>query len=44
MHLRIRDLHKQFDGEKIIDGFSYSIDGDFFLTILGSSAAVKPHY
>ncbi|PNE22558.1 ABC transporter [Mesotoga sp. Brook.08.YT.4.2.5.1] len=41
MHLRIRDLHKQFDGEKIIDGFSYSIDGDFFLTILGSSGCGK---
>ena len=41
MHLRIDNLHKGFDGEKIIDGLSYSLEDDFFLTILGSSGSGK---
>ncbi|MDD3681763.1 MAG: ATP-binding cassette domain-containing protein, partial [Mesotoga sp.] len=41
MRLRIENLHKGFDGEKIIDGLSYSLEGNFFLTILGSSGSGK---
>jgi NitT/TauT family transport system ATP-binding protein len=41
MRLRISNLSKAFDGETIVDKFSYSIEGDFFLTILGSSGCGK---
>ena len=41
MHLRISSLSKAFDGETIVDKFSYSVEGDFFLTILGSSGCGK---
>jgi len=41
MHLRIENLQKGFDGEEIIGGLNYSLEGDFFLTILGSSGSGK---
>ncbi|HNS35284.1 MAG TPA: ABC transporter ATP-binding protein [Mesotoga sp.] len=41
MHLRIENLQKGFDGEKIIGDLNYSLEGDFFLTILGSSGSGK---
>ena len=41
MHLRIENLQKGFDGEEIIGDLNYSLEGDFFLTILGSSGSGK---
>ncbi|MGD9908113.1 MAG: ATP-binding cassette domain-containing protein, partial [Mesotoga sp.] len=41
MLLRVSNLSKAFDGETIVDKFSYSVEGDFFLTILGSSGCGK---
>ena len=41
MLLKIDGLTKKFDGETVINDLTYSIEGKFFLTILGSSGCGK---
>jgi NitT/TauT family transport system ATP-binding protein len=41
MLLKIDGLTKRFDGETVINDLNYSIEGKFFLTILGSSGCGK---